>query len=52
MAFTLGMTVHLCMTYMIMLVPIALSFMQGHSGSAQEKKSALNYLDIHASNKH
>ena len=46
MAFTLGMTVDVYMTNMLMLV----SMMQGHSGSAKAKQSALNYLDCVTTN--
>ena len=44
MAFTLATTVDLFMTYMLMLVPITLTLMQGHSRSAKAKY-LLNYLD-------
>ena len=37
MAFTLDMTVDLCMAYMLMLVSTTLTLMQGHSGSANAK---------------
>ena len=49
MAFRLGMTVYLGMAYLFMLVSINLTLM---SGSAKAHKSALNYLDNSASNKH
>ena len=49
MASNLGVTVDLCMVYMLMLVSMTL--MQGHSGSAKAK-NRLNYFDIKASNKH
>ena len=39
------MTVDVCMAYMLMLVSMTLTLMQGHSGLADEKKSVLNYLD-------
>ena len=45
MAFKLGMTVDLCMAYMPMPVSMALTLMQGLSGLASAKQSALNYLD-------
>ena len=41
MAFTRGMTVDLGMAYMLMLVSMTLILMQGHSGSAKAKQSAL-----------
>ena len=37
LAFTLGMTVDLCMSYLLMLVSMTLTLMQGHSGSAKAK---------------
>ena len=40
------------MLHMLMLVSITLTMMQGHSGSAKAKKSALNALGNQASNKH
>ena len=44
MAFRLGMMLDLCMAYMLMLV--AMTLMEVHSGSAEEeKKKKLNYLD-------
>ena len=46
MAFKLGMTVELYMANTLMLVLITLTLLQGHSGSAEGKKSALNYLDM------
>ena len=39
MAFKLGMTVDLCMAYMLMLVSMTLTLMQGHSWSAKVKIS-------------
>ena len=51
MAFKLGMTADLCTAYMLMLVSMTLTLMQGHSGLAEGGKSALIYLDNHASNK-
>ena len=36
MAFKYGTTVDLCMAYMLMLILITLTLMQGHSGSAEE----------------
>ena len=50
MAFKLGMTVDVCMAYMLTLVSMTFTLMQGHSGSAKAQK-ALNYLDNKASNK-
>ena len=43
MTFRLGMTVDLCRAYM--LISMTLSLMHGDSDFAEEKKSALNYLD-------
>ena len=40
------------MAYMLMLVSMALTLMQGHSGSAEAKNSMLNYVDKQASYKH
>ena len=37
MAFKLGMTVDLYMAYMLMLISMNLTLMQGHSGSAKAK---------------
>ena len=46
MTFTLGTTVDLCMTYLLMLVSMILTLTQGHSGSAKAKiNSRLNYLN-------
>ena len=42
--FNLGMTVNLYMAYMLMLVSMTLTLMQGHSGSAKANKSALHSL--------
>ena len=39
MAFKLGMTVDLCMAYMLMLVSMTLILMKGHSGSQRQKIS-------------
>ena len=39
MTFKLAMMVDLCMVYMLMLIPVTLTFMQGHSGSEEEKVS-------------
>ena len=52
MAFTLGMAVDLCIAYNFMLMreSMTVTLMQGHSGSAEETTSALNYLDKQASN--
>ena len=36
MAFKLGMTVDLCMAYMLMLVSMTLTLIQGHNGSTEE----------------
>ena len=33
------MTVDLCMAYMLMLIPVTLTLMQGHSGSAKQHKN-------------
>ena len=44
MAFKLGMKVDLCMGYILMVISITLTLMQGHSGSA-EGKICLNYLN-------
>ena len=52
MALKLGMTVDLCMAYMLMLVSTTLTLMQGYSGSAEETIQLLNYLDKAASNEH
>ena len=51
MAFKLGVAVDLRMAYVLMLVSTPLIVMQGHSGSTNAKKSALNYLHKQASNK-
>ena len=40
------------MAYMLILISMTLTSMQGHSGLAEETKFALNYLDNQASNKH
>ena len=45
MVFKLGMTVDLCMAYVPKLVSMTLLWVQSHSGSGDETKSALNYLD-------
>ena len=45
MAFQLGMTVDLCMAYLLVLILMTLTLVQGHSGSANANKSALNYLE-------
>ena len=37
MAFKLGMTVDLCMAYVLILVSMILTLMQGHSGLAKAK---------------
>ena len=37
MAFKPGMMVDLCMAYMLMLVPMALIIMQGHSGPGEKQ---------------
>ena len=44
-AFRLGMPVYLCMVYMLTLVSITLTLMQGHSGSTDPHKKAQNDLD-------
>ena len=36
MAFKLGMKVDLCMGYILMIVLMTLTLIQGHSGSAEE----------------
>ena len=36
MVFKLGMKVDHCMAHMLMLIPMTLILMQGHSGSAEE----------------
>ena len=45
MAFTLGMTVHLCMAQMLMLVLMTLTLMQGDYWVSKGKNSVFNYLD-------
>ena len=42
MAFKLDVAVDLFMAYMLMLVPITLNLMQGHSGSGEGDNSASN----------
>ena len=42
MAFNLGMTINVCMTYMLILVSVTLTLMQDHSGSEYEN---IHYLD-------
>ena len=37
MVFKLGVTVDLCIVYMLMVVSMTLTLMQGHSGLAEEK---------------
>ena len=39
------MKVDQCMGYMFMIILMTLTLMQGHSGSAEDNNSALNYLD-------
>ena len=36
MAFKLGMKIDLCMGYILMIVSMTLTLMEGHSGSAEE----------------
>ena len=46
MTFIHGMTVDLCMAYILMLVSMTWTLTQVHIESAEATKSGLNYLDI------
>ena len=53
MAFKLGMTVDLCMTYMLVLILMTLTLDNARSQwPGRGKHSVLNYLDNEASIKH
>ena len=46
MAFKLGMTVDLGMAYMLMLVLMTLTLMQGHSGSVKANNNKISVFTI------
>ena len=51
MAFKRGMTVDVCMAYILMLVSMTFTLMQGHNGSADEKNLSVE-LSRHLSKCH